>query len=162
MSQRERGDLRGRTSHVVQQPVFVAEHDRGAHDGRVGERLADEVFPACLGLVELGRRVVRCIQVRDVHKPRDADFRRDLRDALRALRMYGVVGEVPAEDVRQTGVYADGDALRLVFTADKVVDNVGMSQALLNLVFVTQVPLLEALPVKRAEPGLRPGGNAPS
>lgn len=51
-------DLCRRTGHVVQQPILVAEHDRGAHDCRVGERLADEVFPARLGFVELGWRVV--------------------------------------------------------------------------------------------------------
>ena len=155
-SQRASSYLRRHTSHVVQQPVLVAEHDRGAHDRRVGERLADEVVPARLGLVEIGRRVVRCIQVRDVHESRDADLRRNPRDALCALRMYGVVGEIPAKNVRAIGDSAAEDALGLVFTANKVVDNVGMSQALLNLVFIAKVPFLFRMlvnPFSEPEPG---------
>ena len=87
--------------------------------------------------------------MRDVHESWDADLRRDLCDALCALRMYGVVGEVPAEGVRGPGMWADGNALGLVFTTDEVVDNVRVSQALLNLVLVAKVPFLIVLLVKR-------------
>lgn len=62
-----------------------------------------------------------------MHEPRDADLGRNLRDALRALRVHRVVGEIPVHNVSEKGAYADDNALGLVFTADEIVDNVGMS-----------------------------------
>lgn len=65
--------------------------------------------------------------MRDVYEARDADLGRNLRDALRPLRVHRIVGEVPVHNVSENGAYADGNALGLVFTADEIVDNVGMS-----------------------------------
>ena len=85
----------GRTSHVVQKPIFIPEHRSGSNNGSIGERFLDGDFTLSLAPVELGGRVQRHVQMRDVNEFRDSTLLGDMSNRFGTGDMHGIETEVP-------------------------------------------------------------------
>ena len=89
------GSIYERTSHVVQQPIFVPEHRSGSNDGGIEERFPYSDFTLGLAPVELGGGVQRRVQVRDVDEFGNSALLGDMSDGFGTRDMHGAEIEIP-------------------------------------------------------------------
>ena len=132
----------------------MSEHRTRSNDRGSGECLADCRLASCLGTIELGRRGWRSVEVRNVDQPRNPNACGDFSDTPRAVDVYIIKGEISFNGggrMQRSAFVAvllkimkkRIDVLCLVITANKIVDDVGVSDTFCDLFLVADVPFLE-------------------
>jgi hypothetical protein len=127
----------------------MSKHRARSNDRGSGECLPDRGLADGLGTIESRRRGWRSVEVRYVDQPGDADARGDLGDAPGTFGVYVVKSEISSSRERaalarrkEREFFFWQDILCLVITANEVVHNVGVPDALCDLLLVADVPFL--------------------
>lgn len=129
------------TSKLVKQVVLESEHWCGAHNSCLREDFTNNTLAPTFGLEELRWRVLGGIVRRNVDESVNVVFGDCLSDTLCTVNVDVLVGEVPAQ-LAFIQNHSRGDVLGRIVTADKVVNNVGMANALFNRLCVAKVVFL--------------------
>lgn len=131
-----------RTGELVKQVVLEAEHRGGAHNGGFRVDRTNDLLAPGLGSEELGRRVTAGIVRGNVNEPVDIVLGHSLGDSLGTVNVNVGVGKVPTAVNLTFCLQSCMHSLRGVLASDKVVDNVGVTDALLDGLGVAQIVFL--------------------
>lgn len=137
----------------VQQSVLVSKQPSGANDGRSGVRLLDSLLSLVLGAVH-GRLGVGCsVEMRDVDESIHSGVVCDLGHSSCSKNVHVVERVVPATrpwSAKSLGRGGEVHSLGLVVSSNQVVDDIRVTEALLNLRVVLDIPFLDTQRVSLA------------
>lgn len=129
----------------VQEPVLTTEHATRTDNGGVGEGVTNSTLAGVLGPVELGSRRGVGVQVRDVDELVNTRLGSDLGDETSGLDVDVLVAEVTVWSASAVQGTRRRQRMRyppsVPVTAGKVVDGIGVTDSLVDLVRVPAVPL---------------------